>query len=258
MRLFCLLTSLLLSISAWSQSKFEVFFDFNKDVPNSESMIHLRNWTASNPKAKVLSMFGYCDSVDNNEYNRNLAMRRIRSVIKILSESGVAVPEDIQVNPYGEEFTQSPVQAENRKVAIFYEQPVVPMPVKQPELTELVRDSRPGDIIRLQNMNFFNNSPVMVPKSKPVLEELLCIMNENPNLKIEIQGHICCQLERDINGISTARARTVYVFLVRNGINKKRLSYKGYGSTRPLHPIPEESSEQEDDNRRVEIRIVEN
>jgi flagellar motor protein MotB len=45
--------------------------------------------------------------------------------------------------------------------------------------------------------------------------------------------------------------------LIQNGINRKRISYKGYGNTRPVHPIPEKSPEEEEDNRRVEIMIVE-
>ena len=36
------------------------------------------------------------------------------------------------------------------------------------------------------------------------------------------------------------------------------MTYKGYGVSRPVHPIPEKSPEEEDDNRRVEILIVEN
>lgn len=63
---------------------------------------------------------------------------------------------------------------------------------------------------------------------------------------------------KDINGISTARARAVYVYLLRNKIDRKRLSFKGFGITKPIHPIPEKSEAQEDENRRVEIKIIEN
>ena len=36
------------------------------------------------------------------------------------------------------------------------------------------------------------------------------------------------------------------------------MSFKGYGVTRPVHPIPEKNTQEEDENRRVEILIVEN
>jgi flagellar motor protein MotB len=88
--------------------------------------------------------------------------------------------------------------------------------------------------------------------------ELLCVLEDHPNLKIQIQGHICCQLVSDFEDISTLRARAVYTFLIQNKINRKRLSYKGFGITRPIHPIPEKSEQEANENRRVEILILEN
>ena len=82
-------------------------------------------------------------------------------------------------------------------------------------------------------------------------------MEENPKLKIEIQGHICCQTAGDLNDVSTARARAIYNFLLRNKIDRKRMSFKGYGTSRPIHPIPEKTEQEEDENSRVEILIVE-
>ena len=101
-------------------------------------------------------------------------------------------------------------------------------------------------------------TPRVLPKSKPILYELLCALEENQNLKIEIQGHICCQLTGDINGLSVTRARAIYNYLILQKINKKRLSYKGFGVTKPIHPIPEKSELEQEENRRVEILILEN
>jgi outer membrane protein OmpA-like peptidoglycan-associated protein len=101
-------------------------------------------------------------------------------------------------------------------------------------------------------------TPRILPKSKPVLVELLCALEENPKLKIEIQGHICCQKVFDINELSVMRARAIYNYLVSQKINRKRLTYKGYGTSEPIHPIPEKSEQEQDENRRVEILILEN
>ncbi len=259
MKLHIFIVTLLFSFSLSAQNKFELFFDFNKDFPNAESKIHLQNWIEANKEAKILKVFGYCDSVDANAYNKKLAERRINSVLSVLKSNKVNISPDVELNAFGEDFKQSRIQAENRKVAVFYEETKKPEPKKNVEiLSEQIKNAKPGDLIKLQNINFFNNSDKIVPKSKPILEELYCIMRDNPKLKIEIQGHICCQLERDINGISTARARAVEVFLIRNKIAKNRLSSKGFGITKPIHPIPEKTSEEEDENRRVEILIVEN
>ena len=97
----------------------------------------------------------------------------------------------------------------------------------------------------------------MVPGSRAVLSELLVIMRNRPKLKIDIQGHICCQ-EQEVANISEKRAKAVYDFLVRNGIDKSRLSYQGFQSSRPVYPLPEKNDEERDANRRVEIEIIEN
>jgi len=83
-------------------------------------------------------------------------------------------------------------------------------------------------------------------------------MEENPNLKIEIQGHICCQTIEGLYDVSTARDRAIYVFLIQNKIDRKRLSYVGFGIKKPIFPIPEKNEEEENRNRRVEIMIVAN
>jgi outer membrane protein OmpA-like peptidoglycan-associated protein len=110
----------------------------------------------------------------------------------------------------------------------------------------------------LKNLYFFNNSDKIVPKSEPVLVELLGVMKANPKLKIEIQGHICCRKSTDLDPFSTPRAKAVYDYLLQNKIAANRMTYKGFGVSRPVHPIPEKTAQEEDDNRRVEIMIVEN
>jgi outer membrane protein OmpA-like peptidoglycan-associated protein len=54
-----------------------------------------------------------------------------------------------------------------------------------------------------------------------------------------------------------ARAKAVYDFLVSKGIAAERLSYKGFGFTRPKI-FPEETEADRVQNRRVEIRVVGN
>jgi outer membrane protein OmpA-like peptidoglycan-associated protein len=126
------------------------------------------------------------------------------------------------------------------------------------KLTSAVKLAKKGDLIVLKNMLFFNMLPDLKPSSKPILSELLAIMEQNPSLKIEIQGHICCEQRNDGIELSVARAKTVYDYLVINKINQNRLNYKGFGNSRPLHPIPEQSELQQNENRRVEILIVAN
>lgn len=98
----------------------------------------------------------------------------------------------------------------------------------------------------------------------PVLQKLLTALNENTKLRIEIQGHVCCTLNgadgmdldtREMK-LSENRAKAIYDYLVGKGISRNRLSYKGFGRTKPKVEI-ETNSEQEQLNRRVEIMIIE-
>ncbi len=125
-------------------------------------------------------------------------------------------------------------------------------------MNKLIRNSKVGETIKLPNIYFFNNSARIVPKSQPTLYDLLCAMEENPKLKIEVQGHICCQLLNDKNDVSTARAKAIYSYLIRNKVDRKRLTFKGFGVTKPIHKIPEKNEVEADENRRVEILILEN
>ncbi len=87
---------------------------------------------------------------------------------------------------------------------------------------------------------------------------MLKILEEKKNLQIEIQGHICCKTKELLDLISEARAKAVYDFLVLNKINKSRLKYSGLGVSKPVYEIPEQSEYEREQNRRVEILILEN
>jgi outer membrane protein OmpA-like peptidoglycan-associated protein len=239
------------SISCTGQQQLELFFDFNKDFPNEPSILNYNEWLAQHKNVEVAKLLGYCDSIDSKEYNKKLAERRIESVKQLLEKSQVKCLPNLEKIAFGKEFKQSKIQAENRKVSIFYTEIIT-----ESELTKTIKNAKVGEIIKLPNIYFFNNSARIVPKSQPTLIDLLCAMEDNPTLKIEIQGHICCQLNFDINNVSVSRARAIYTFLIRNKIDKKRMTFKGYGTSRPIHPIPEKSAQEEDDNRRVEIMIV--
>lgn len=114
-----------------------------------------------------------------------------------------------------------------------------------------------GDKVKVKNLNFVINTFAIVAESRPKLYELLYVLQNNPKLKIEIQGHLCCN-PVDKQDLSTQRAKAICNFLTSNGIEKSRLSYKGFGSTIPIYPLPEKSEKEREANRRVEIFIIEN
>jgi len=249
---------LLQSVSVSAQEKFEVFFDFDQSELNETALKKLTVWLMTHQNAEVSKIYGFCDSKGTNVYNDTLSLKRVKTVSDFLKANNVPVKSNFEIRGFGEDFPQSKIQSENRKVVVAYE-------IKKPDFTpvpasiglqEKINNSQSGDKIKLENINFYNMSSRIVPESKNSLYELLCALQDNPNLKVEIQGHICCQLSGDLNNISVARARAIYNYLIAQKINRNRLSYKGFGVTKPIHPIPEKNAQQQDENRRVEIMIV--
>ena len=248
MRLFLLLFVTI----CFSQNKQSFYFDFNQSTFNSHQQNDFQTWLNENPSIEILKIEGFCDFVGTNSYNKNLASKRINYVLKKCNSLNLDAKK-IQIKSYGEDFEQDSIQDVNRRVDVYY--------ISNQDLDAFVSKNSKGKKIALKNLNFYNNSGEVLPESKPVLEELLKMMNKYPKLKIEIQGHICCQslIEAEkIADIAQTRALAVYVFLINNGIHENRLSYKSFKSKNPIYPIPEQNEEQRIANRRVEILIVEN
>ena len=247
-----------------AQDKLTIFFDFDQHNINEIAAQQLQTWITNNPKVEVSKIYGFCDSKGSNSYNDSLSLKRVKSVFNYLKEKNINVKDGYEIKGFGEDFEQSKVQSENRKVLIVFElkkekaQPTFSPEEENIPLTVKFKTAKTGDIIRLKSIYFFNMTPRILPKSKPILVELLCALQDNPKLKIEIQGHICCQNVFDINELSVLRARAIYNYLVGQKINRKRLSYKGFGTSNPIHPIPEKNEKEEEENRRVEILVVEN
>jgi outer membrane protein OmpA-like peptidoglycan-associated protein len=248
-------------ITSFAQ-QLEVYFDFDQHVLNAKAMRELNKWAGENHHVTVSKIYGYCDWKGSSSYNDSLSLRRVAEVYEYLKNSGIKVLPNYEMIGFGKDFDQSQDQWENRKVVVFYsaKAPVAPTKTDSLSLENRIRKSKSGDKIKLENINFYNMSARIVPESQPILYQLLCAMQENPKLKIEIQGHICCQTEKDndLTYLSTMRAKAVYNYLLRQKINRNRLSFKGFGNTQPIFPIPEKTEAERDANRRVEIQIVEN
>lgn len=72
------------------------------------------------------------------------------------------------------------------------------------------------------------------PESKTALDELVKLLNENPNVTIELSAHCDYKGSEEYNKLlSQRRAETVVNYLIENGIAKDRLSPVGYGKGKP-------------------------
>ena len=273
---FCkIVLVLMLTTTVFGQQKFQVYFDFNKDIPNALSSIEMSAWLLENKNVEIVKIIGYCDSVDKNDYNKELAVRRINTILKVLKNSNLVLSENLIINAVGEDFMLSKNQSENRKVDIFYtslnlnkisvinqerneDNALLDDKVTKEKITlaKQFAKAKQGDLIRIHNINFYFNSEKIMEKSMPLLEELFQILSDYPKLRIEIHGHICCNPNPMDTKLSYRRALVIYKYLVDNGISIERLAYKGIGSNDPIYPVPERTESQRAANRRVEILIV--
>ena len=88
-----------------------------------------------------------------------------------------------------------------------------------------------------------------------VLEAFAAWMNENKEIKIEIQGHTDDVGAEDDNlALSKDRAFSVMEFLIELKVVASRLSFKGYGESQPKYENSSESNRSK--NRRTDFLIL--
>jgi len=114
-----------------------------------------------------------------------------------------------------------------------------------------------GDKIVLDDrVHFRTNSHIIMVQSYPLLERLSKLVKEHPEYKhIDIEGHADERGPEWFNQkLSENRARSVLEFMVSHGVEKDRLSSKGFGTTVPL--VEKSSEHAWLMNRRVEFRVT--
>lgn len=112
-----------------------------------------------------------------------------------------------------------------------------------------------GTKIVLKNIFFDFNKSTLRSESTAELERLIKLLNDVPNMRIEISGHTDNKGSADYNQkLSESRAQAVVEYLVSKGIVSSRLEFKGYGLSQPIATNETEEGRQE--NRRTEFKIL--
>ena len=115
-----------------------------------------------------------------------------------------------------------------------------------------------GREIFLYDIYYNFNSAKLLPESKHALDRIILLLQSNPTLKLEFGSHTDSRGTHEYNDkLSEARAKSVVDYLVNAGINRTRLSWKGYGKRHPLIAKPATEGEHRM-NRRTSFKIVEN
>jgi outer membrane protein OmpA-like peptidoglycan-associated protein len=157
--------------------------------------------------------------------------------------------------------SEVPLQEEkmNQGIPVPQEQESIPPRVTNIDLSTL----KINETVHLKNLFFYPGRVDIITASNPELDNLYHVMYNNPKLKIRLEGHVCCCVYPDgffkntpTWGLSVDRAFTVYNYLIKRGIAPERMQYEGFGHTKPIREH-EQTEEEGQVNRRVEIRILE-
>lgn len=284
MKLFLVLICLLYLAPAAGQQQndtIRVYFPFDEATLTAEAQATLDSFVTRYRGEEVpasLEIRGHCDAKGSHAYNELLSQRRTRAVHDYLLNKGLTKTAVARADGFGErqplnDNSTEVERSRNRRVEIIWEHEVVsaPPPPEAPRTDtvpvfskEAVDTVKEGSTLRLRNINFYGGRHTFLPQAMPALNELVEVMKAYPTLIIEIQGHICCRygftedgLDYDAGdmNLSHNRARAVYYYLAERGIDKRRMTYRGFKGSHPL-VWPEETEADRTLNRRVEIKIV--
>ncbi|GAA3656051.1 OmpA family protein [Flavivirga jejuensis] len=267
------------SVSAFSQKELthEVYFDTDKYnlPPTEKNRLLLFISTLTDIDIESISIFGFCDDIGADTYNLKLSQQRAIAIKTIFSSNEIS--DDLITNVDGkgeillkiiEEKNLLKIRGLNRKVEIIVKQKVpkpkpvekkpVPKVEKKKDVPELIKgDLKVGDKIIFKNILFKTGYSTVTSGSKKTLEAIAKALVERKGIYFTIQGHVCCtQYSRDAvdrktkkRNLSEARAKYVYDYFAKKGVDKKRMRHLGMRRKFPLGGDPKF-------DRRVEILIT--
>lgn len=284
--IFILIVSVLHAQRA--KDTFSLYFDLGISKLNNKATkkIDLLIYNDRIITGSQLMIIGYTDYLGSEGYNKKLSIQRAQNVKDYLVKYGINA-EDIKVCEGKGKINRTATGEKggyptDRKVDIVVNNKIKRnesdgklLDSKKPKKTviltgtpaiEDIKKLKPGAIIKLQNVYFPPDRHIIKPESISTLEKLYKVLKENPGIKISIEGHVCCispdaedawDIDTREATLSLNRAREIYNYLITKGIDRQRLLYTGYGKK---HPIVnnEQTEEDAEKNRRVEVRIVAN
>ncbi|MBP5397732.1 MAG: OmpA family protein [Bacteroidales bacterium] len=164
----------------------------------------------------------------------------IQYVERIVRDTVKVVQRDTVVNTVIQKDTVVNTVIQHDTVTVVKEVPV--------EIQKVMAD--------MSNSLFDTGKAIIKDDAKGPLYTVVMWLKANPDAKIEVSGHT-----DNVGGaaynqkLSEARAKAVYEYFVSKGVNADRLSYAGYGMTRPI--ATNDTPEGREKNRRVELNVIE-
>ncbi|MBC3759910.1 OmpA family protein [Hyunsoonleella sp. SJ7] len=274
-----LLIAILVCFQAYlgfSQTEYTHDVYFNTDefvVPKTEeNRLLLFISKLQDIEIESIAIYGFCDDVGADTYNMKLSQQRADAIKTIFSNNEISESLITNVDGKGEillkivdEKDVLKIRGLNRKVEI-----IVTEKLPEPEVKEVVAEVKKktvpqkikghlevGDKIVFENILFKTGYSTVTPPSKKILQNIAQALVERDDIYFTIQGHVCCtKYTRDAidkktkkRNLSVARAKYVYDYFAKKGVDKKRMRYLGLRRKFPLGGDPKY-------DRRVEILIT--
>lgn len=241
-------------LSAQEEVVQSVYFDTNIyeiDANQAKVVVDFIKKTDST-SIESIEIFGYCDDVGKDDYNKKLSTNRANEVRDLFLKNGIKNKIIITIEGKGRVLIDDDivenlpeVRSKNRRVDVVIN--FKPQPKENLNIsgiyTTIQKNHIVGDRIYLENILFERGSSKLTFKSKTELDRIAKLLHKYKNLRFEIQGHVCCTppnqkeaIDKDTKKrkLSTNRAETVYKYLIYRKVPKERMTFKGYGNTKPL------------------------
>jgi len=111
------------------------------------------------------------------------------------------------------------------------------------------------DKLELKEKLYFGwDQATIQEESYPVLDEVVQALKENPQFRVQVEGHSSSDGTDEHNqSLSSRRADAVVAYLVSHGIDKERLGSKGFASSTPNDT--NKTAAGRENNRRVEFVV---
>jgi outer membrane protein OmpA-like peptidoglycan-associated protein len=132
---------------------------------------------------------------------------------------------------------------------------LVQKPAPPPPPPVVVEQPKAPVIEELAGIGFERDSATIDVYSAPILERAYVLLDKNPKLSVEISGHTSSDGDPDSNMLlSLQRAEAVKTYLVRRGIDGRRILTVGHGIDLPIADNRTEDGRRR--NRRIEFRVM--
>ena len=201
----------------------------------------------------VIEIGAHTDATGTSKYNQELSEKRAREVKKYLEKKGISSAR-LLAKGYGESKLLNKCKdgvkcsdsehAENRRTEFKV--------VGQ-------KGFAVGDVIKVDHINYELNKDKLDMKDSRGLTEIIELLKKN-KISVEIRSHTDSRGTAKYNQeLSEKRAKAVYNYLVKNGISKYRLKYKGYGESKLLNKCKDGvkcSDDAHAKNRRTDFKVI--